>query len=467
MEDERKGRPEQTYEQIVGPDETGVPDFLAHAATPDVGTDPIDVERYWSPSFREKERQHLWTRTWQLACLVDDIPEAGDCFLYEIGERSLIIANTHEGIRAFYNSCLHRGRRLITGSCTKTKFVCPFHAIAWSLEGKLVHNPLAWDLPQWDETNANLPQARVAVWACFVFINMDDAATDFETVAAPLIEHLAPFGWNERYRAWWYEKRVRGNWKTVQESFMESHHSNTVHPQLLPSIADINSQYDFLNAYVSRHISAAATSSPSLQPTPNEHQKLRLMRDRGDRRVDELDLASLPERFRARTFLGQRMRETYARDHNTDMSHASDAEVLDYLLYTVFPNTAIWAGYGPKLVYRWRPTPGDPEQSIMDIMWMEPVPEGQPKPPPSPKTVVDFDEDMQSQAFGSSSLRLILDQDFANIPEVQRGMKSAKSGHVHFGHYTEARLRYYQRLVDRFIDTGERGAPTPDVELPV
>lgn len=458
-------RPCETYRDIIERDATGYPDYLRHAAMPDIGTAPVAAERYWSRRFFEQENRYLWPRVWQMACLVDEIPNTGDCVHYEIATRSLIIVNTGERIRAFFNACLHRGRKLITGDCRRGHFVCPFHAITWSLDGELVHNPIAWDLPQWSAENSRLPQARVATWGGFVFVCMDPDAPGFEEVAGPMIEHFAPYGWNERYCAWRYRKRIRANWKIAQETFMESHHSQTTHPQLLPSIADINSQYDFLNAYVSRHISAGATASPALDPMPDEHEKVRMMRKRGDRRVAGVDFSTLPDDFRARTYLGAHSRKALSAEFGQNLDGAKDAEVLDYLLYAVFPNMSFWAGYGPKLVYRWRPEPNDPECSSMDILWMQPLKKGQAKPPVPDPIVLDYDEKISGREAGAQSLQRVFDQDFSNIPHIQSGMKSLPSGEVHFTEYSEARIRFLHQFIDRFIDTGERGEPVPVPEL--
>ena len=65
---------------------------------------------------------------------------------------------------------------------------------------------------------------------------------------------------------------------------MESHHSITTHPQILPSLADANSQYDLLNDYVSRQFSAGGVPSPFLDPRPTESEILRHMTGRRDRR---------------------------------------------------------------------------------------------------------------------------------------------------------------------------------------
>lgn len=454
-------RPDQSYQDIISQDASGTPKFLEPAGSLDVGIEPIAADRYWSREFYDLENEHLWPRVWQMVCHRDDIPNIGDCFHYEIAERSLIIANTKSGVKAYRNACLHRGRKLITGHCRKSEFECPFHAITWSLDGEVIRNPIAWDMPQWDDENSRLPQAKVAEWGGFIFINMDEKAPDFESVAQPMIADLEPYDWDNRYRAFWYEKHVRANWKTLAEPFMESHHSQTTHPQLVPAIGDINSQYDFPNAYISRQISAGATASPAMQPQPSEKEKLAFMKKRGDARVDGVDLEKLPGEFRARTYLGEHARQRLEKETGRNHAHATDAELLDYILYGIFPHMTFWAGFGSKLVYRWRPEPGNPEGSIMDIIMMAPIPEGQDKPAPAPKIVLEYDDKVSSFEPGPSSLKTVLDQDFGNIPHIQSGMKSLKSGEVHFSEYTESRIRYMHQFIDSFIETGKTGEAIP------
>jgi len=438
-------KPSQTYQDIIQGDVSGAPEFLAHAAAPDFGTEPVSADRYFSREFSELENKYLWPRVWQMACHQDDIPKKGDCFHFEIADRSLIIVNTGSGVRAFHNSCLHKGRKLISGHCRKSDFVCPFHAITWSLEGELKSNPIAWDMPHWSAENSKLPEARIAQWGGFVFVCLDASAPSFEDIMGRLPVDFEPYDWENRYRAWWVEKHIDANWKTTAEPFMESHHSQTTHPQLLPSIADINSQYDFLNAYVSRHISAAATASPSLQPQPTKHEQLVLMRERGDKRVDGVDIAALPKDFNTRSYIADIQRKRLEDEEGYDYSRSTDSEVLDYLLYGVFPHMAFWAGDGGKLVYRWRPRPGDPEGSTMDIMWMERVPKGQKRPKPARKVVLGPDEGFEDVKGMSSSLKLVLQQDFGNIPHVQ--------------------ARHMHQMIDAFIETGKAGSPPPGADL--
>ena len=101
----------------------------------------------------------------------------------------------------------------------------------------------------------------------------------------------------------------------------------------------------------------------------------------------------------------------------------------------------------------------------MDILWMQPLKKGQAKPAVPDPIVLDYDEKISGQEAGAQSLQRVFDQDFSNIPHIQSGMKSLPSGEVHFTEYSEARIRFLQQFIDRFIDTGERGEPVPVPEL--
>ena len=87
---------------------------------------------------------------------------------------SLIVVRTApDEVRAYINSCLHRGTMLRTqGGCVK-QFRCPFHGFTWSLEGKLIQIPGEWDFPHVDKSKMSLPEAKVGLWGGFVFVNFD------------------------------------------------------------------------------------------------------------------------------------------------------------------------------------------------------------------------------------------------------------------------------------------------------
>ena len=99
--------------------------------------DLVPADRYYDPDFFALERDRLWTRTWQMACRLDEIPQVGDWVEYECLGRSVIVARIQpDEIRAYHNACRHRGTQLAVGrGHSPNGFTCPFHGWCWNLDG--------------------------------------------------------------------------------------------------------------------------------------------------------------------------------------------------------------------------------------------------------------------------------------------------------------------------------------------
>ncbi len=446
--------PSKSYGDILERDTRPVPDFLREKNVPEIGTDPVLASRYYDPAFFEKEVGRVWSRVWQMACREEEIPKVGDYQIYEVVGKSLIITRTAPNeIKALYNSCLHRGRKLVTMPGSKSEFRCPYHGFAWNCDGTFKENPIPWDFPQWKDRDMSLPEAKVASWGGFVFVNFDLTAPALETVLGPLAKDFERYDFANRYKAVHVAKVVRANWKAVAEAFMESHHSITTHPQILPFLADANSQYDLLNDYVSRHFSASGVPSPFIADRNlSDSDIIRAMAAGGGgtrRRVSE-DNTDVPSNITARAFAAEAARQSLAVEDSWDYSKCSDAEMIDALLYNVWPNMSFWAGYAPNLTYRWRPNGRDPESAIMDVMILKRVPKSGPRPVPAPVHFLREDEKW-SDAPELGSLAGIFEQDMGNLPYVQEGLHASGTGTVHFGRYTEMRIRQLHRMLDQFI----------------
>ncbi len=96
----------------------------------------IGVEAYISAEYARAERDKLWAKVWQQVGRVEEIPKIGDYLTYEILDDSFIVVRTAPGtIRAYYNVCSHRGRRLVDtppgardARGRGRQFVCGFHS---------------------------------------------------------------------------------------------------------------------------------------------------------------------------------------------------------------------------------------------------------------------------------------------------------------------------------------------------
>src|SRR5258708_2578863 len=111
-----------------------------------VRADFVPASDYTSAEFAKLELQHVWKRTWQIACREEDIPQIGDYAIYEIGLDSiLVVRSASDQISGFYNVCQHRGRRLKNadeerGNVANGVF-CRYHGWRWDVKGNLAHIP--------------------------------------------------------------------------------------------------------------------------------------------------------------------------------------------------------------------------------------------------------------------------------------------------------------------------------------
>jgi len=250
-------RPGPSYQDLLTTDSRRVPAVLASESCRHLGSEPIAAARYTSEAFFAREAERLWPRVWQMACREEDIPDVGDFHVYDIVGRSfLIVRAAPDRIRAYYNSCLHRGRRLATEDGHADRLRCGFHGWTWHLDGTLQSMPCRWDFAHLDDGALRLPEARVATWGGFVFINMDQSAPPLEEYLGVLPEHFARWRLEDCVKVAHVAKVVLANWKIAQEAFMESYHVIATHPQILPVFADASAQYDIYGDHVNRNVGA-------------------------------------------------------------------------------------------------------------------------------------------------------------------------------------------------------------------
>ena len=108
--------------------------------------------RYTDPAFAKLEFEKLWSKVWQAAARLDEIPEKGDYTTYDIGDQSVIITRVDaDTIKAYHNVCPHRATALTpggTGHFHNCKIICPFHGWRWNLAG---HNEYVLERPEFKD----------------------------------------------------------------------------------------------------------------------------------------------------------------------------------------------------------------------------------------------------------------------------------------------------------------------------
>lgn len=450
-------------QEVLKTEQRPVPDVLRWESATDLGVEGIPIERYLSREFHELEVEKVWRRTWQMACREEDIPNVGDHVVYEIVNDSFLVVRTAENeIKALTNACLHRGRRLRSEGGCVPEFRCPFHGLTWNIDGSFAVNPSTWDFPQVDPGRFRLPEARVATWGGFVFINMDRNAPSLESYLEGLPEHFAHRPLEDRYKSGHVAKVVPANWKVVQEAFLESFHLIATHPQLLGSTADESTEYDVWpdKRHISRAITVAGYASPHMTGTDDDviMANYLLNRQYYGRTLEGRDLAvdddiKLAEGQTPREFIAAQLREQLKPLLGEEGAEAAtDCELLDPIAYTVFPNFAPWMAAGPSIVYRFRPNGDDHESCILDVMMLSPVPPGQERPKPCEVHWLTEEQEW-TDAEELGRLGPVLNQDAFNIPEVQRGLKALRrfGRGLTMSRYQESRIRHFHRTLAEYI----------------
>jgi nitrite reductase/ring-hydroxylating ferredoxin subunit len=497
------------YLELLDADSHPVRDIMRADLPMEPGSTRVPAERYFTKEFHDLEVEKIWKKVWQMACHEDDIPDVGDYHVYDIAELSfLIVRSGPEEFQAFHNACLHRGRMLRESHGKWARELrCPFHGWSWNLDGSLKEVPCKWDFPSVEPDKYHLPEVKIARWGGFLFINPDENAEPFEDFVGDLADHFTLLPYERRYKEAHVAKILRCNWKVAQEAFSEAYHVIATHPTILGGIGDANSKYDVFGNY-SRAISPNGTPSPHLAGVPvgepledgRFYTKLRhplsgavyerveervvrvntrdgrtgLFRDDGTRiegdlgQVDPnmcdwiggrqlegaeampLPPSGSPPDGNVRAAIASPSREALREVLGDEVDGISDAELVDSIYLTLFPNFHPWGSFS-RIVYRFRPNGNNPDECIHECMYFAPVPTGEKRPPAAPIHWLGPDEDwVEAPELGL--LAKVFNQDVHNLPYVQRGLKTMKTPEVIFADYGESKVRHFHALWEQWIN---------------
>jgi phenylpropionate dioxygenase-like ring-hydroxylating dioxygenase large terminal subunit len=184
-----------------------------------VKADFVPKEDYVCRDFALRERNSLWPKVWQVACREQELGKVGDYITYDICDQSIIVVRSApDKISAYYNVCMHRGRRLTEGCGHATRFHCNYHGWRWNLDGSVQR---ILDEKDWagcsnaSREDLKLPEIQCETWGGFVFVNMDPDAEPLAKFLDPMPQFIDPFELKKAKYRWSYSVRVPCNWKVA------------------------------------------------------------------------------------------------------------------------------------------------------------------------------------------------------------------------------------------------------------
>jgi PAH dioxygenase large subunit len=170
-------------------DGTGVRDLVE----PDTRHPRISRRIYSDPELFELESDRILRRAWCFLGHESEIPEPGDYVARELGREPVILIRGEDGVvRAFLNSCRHRGMRVCRADRDRVRFMrCPYHGWTYNSKGELVR-PFAEQLYEPSrmvkEELGLIPVGQLDSFHGMVFATWDPDAP-------PLLEFLGDMAW--------------------------------------------------------------------------------------------------------------------------------------------------------------------------------------------------------------------------------------------------------------------------------
>jgi len=202
----------------------------------------LPIERAWTPpsswytssAIHDLELRGILAHTWQPVARVEQLQGSG-AFVTGVlnGEPWALVRGADGTLRAFHNTCRHKGREVVQGCGRADELVCGYHAWTYDLQGRLRSAPRMAGIEDFDRSDMSLRALALEVWGPWVFLNLDLDAAPLAPTLSSLESRLASTGWEQLRcvdeRSW----TIDCNWKVFVDNYLDGgYHIPHMHPTL-------------------------------------------------------------------------------------------------------------------------------------------------------------------------------------------------------------------------------------------
>lgn len=234
----------------------------------------LSIARAWTPpsswytaqSFFELEQRTVIAGSWQPVAHVTDFAAPGDYVSGCLAGEPWVVVRTEKGeLRAFHNTCRHKGREVVQGRGCAHELVCGYHAWKYDLEGQLRSAPRMAGIEDFDRGAMALPSIALECFGPWVMLNLDRQATPLADRLGPLTERLEATDWQGlRFvdrRVW----DIECNWKVYVDNYLDGgYHIPHMHPSLDAQLDMSSYRTDLFADYSIQSSPPAGTPDESL-----------------------------------------------------------------------------------------------------------------------------------------------------------------------------------------------------------
>lgn len=353
----------------------------------------LAVERYIDPDRLARERTILFRRFPILVGFSSQLRAPGDWLLHRLtGIPILVVRQTDGGIRAFVNTCRHRGVELVDApnGHARRAFVCPYHAWTYGLDGALLSVTHPDGFPDLDRSCHGLTRLPAAEGHGMIFVRPSPSDTfELDDWLGQIATDFDSFGFADHvlYAPTAFDKAI--DWKLFFDTSLEGYHFRHAHRDTIAAMfLDNQAVWEWLPPWHSRNF------------LPKR---------------EVVELADRPE-------AGWNIR------------------TAGNLLYTIFPNTIVLVQPDHAAVMQTFPTDGVGHSTVF---WGTLVPEA----PATDKAKAHWDANLK--LFIDA-----IEEDYAMAESIQRGLDTGGNSHLTFGRYEHQVLTFHD-TVDRALAEAE------------
>ena len=190
----------------------------------------VAAEVYTDPERFEREKKQIFRRIPLMLAASCEVPNAGDYKTMEpVGVPVLLVRGKDGELRAFLNSCTHRGTTLAVDDGNKSRFVCPYHGWTFNQKGDLIAVASSQDFGEVNEDDLCLQKFPVLEKAGLIWVVLDPNSTlDINHFLSGYDNLLATFGFEDWH---FFERRtLQGpNWKIAFDGYLDWYHLPVLH----------------------------------------------------------------------------------------------------------------------------------------------------------------------------------------------------------------------------------------------
>jgi glycine betaine catabolism A len=212
--------------------------------------DPVDLEpalrpfgqsrmlprdAYTSPRVFAFEQERFFAGSWTCVGREGDLEGTGAQRAVRVGGAGVLLARGSDGrVRAFANTCRHRGHELlgVGEQTTRRTVLCPYHAWTYDLDGALRVAPGFRDHGDFRPADHGLVELPLESWHGFLFVNGSGDAPPFAEHVGALDDLVAPYRLERLVLLATHQYDLACNWKVVLENYHECYHCPLIHPEL-------------------------------------------------------------------------------------------------------------------------------------------------------------------------------------------------------------------------------------------